>query len=548
MESPLRSALWRRAPPPVRQRIVAAKSSRGWRAFLNLADCVRVDTRSLAVFRVVVALLILADLLLRSRNFSFYYTDDGVVPQSLAMVHAGENAFSVYYWTSDPTLIAALFVVQALFAIQLLVGYKTRIAMAVSFLLVVSLDHHNPLVLSYADTLFRLLLFWAIFLPLGERWSIDALHRDRAPRWTFVGAASALALAQMVTMYAQNGYHKYNDDSELWQSGGATPKIFGLDEMTFLLGDYFRHIPTMLEYGGLTWYYMLIASPLLILLWGRPRMLLTFMFVGGHASFALTVRIGAFAYVAIAGLILFLQPQFWRDAATLVRAANLQDHVETAGNGVERVGRRIASVLPSVVFDSSRQQLARAIGYKAAIVIVAGSMVLLTLSAGVQFAGVADDSVGPTDEIQEYQDRFGVEQPEWSIFAPTPRTTDRYYVFPARTADGEMYDVFNDRELTYDRPYDELQKQHDAYRERFYMNSIRRAGDDGAAPEYLVEHICETWADERGVELTQVNVYEVIERIDRDSIDDPDERERHYFLRSMHGCDGHEPEDFAPPD
>ena len=147
-----------------------------------LARCVRIDSRTLAVFRVFVGVLIVADLLLRSRNFSFFYTEDGVVPRSLAMDVTPDYAFSVYYLTTSSTLIAALFVLQGLIALQLIVGYKTRVATVLSFLFVVSLDHHNPFVLSYADTLFRLLLFWAIFLPLGERWSIDAAHRTRAPR------------------------------------------------------------------------------------------------------------------------------------------------------------------------------------------------------------------------------------------------------------------------------------------------------------------------------------------------------------------------------
>lgn len=131
--------------------------------------CVTIDPSSLAAFRAAAALLILADVALRSRNFHFYYTDDGVVPEALARAYVGEGAVSVFFLTSDPGVIAELFALHALFAVLLLVGYKTRLATASSFLFVISLDHHNPLVLSYADTLFRMLLFWALFLPLGER-------------------------------------------------------------------------------------------------------------------------------------------------------------------------------------------------------------------------------------------------------------------------------------------------------------------------------------------------------------------------------------------
>ena len=194
---------------------------------------IRIDTRSLAVFRIACGLLVIADVLLRSRNFTFFYTESGVVPQSVAMALSAENAFSVYHVTTDPTLIAALFVVTALVALQLVVGYRTWLVTVLTFLLVVSLDHHNPLVLSYADVLFRLLLFWAIFLPLGERWSIDALRTDSSPRTGVASIASGAILAQIVYMYVANGYHK--TESALWTGGEATPLIMGLDNTTFLL-------------------------------------------------------------------------------------------------------------------------------------------------------------------------------------------------------------------------------------------------------------------------------------------------------------------------
>ena len=514
------------------------------------AASVEIDARSLAVFRVVVGVLILADLLSRARNFSLMYTDDGLVPQELATEMTADNAFSVFYFTSDPTLIAALFVLHALFAVQLIVGYKTRLAIVVSFLFVVSLDHQNPLVLSYADVLFRLLLFWAIFLPLGERWSVDALHRRRPARAGIASVASALILSQMVYMYARNGYNKYHDDSGLWQSGEATPKIMGLDEMTFLLGDFVREVPVvLLQLGGLTWYYILILSPLLLVLRGRPRMLFAAMFMGGHATFALTVRIGAFAYVALAGLVLFLQAPFWRDASTVLSVLGLDGAIERLRNRVERAGLILASALPALRFDSERQLRARQYVYSAAIGVLVVCVVLSTGLGALSGAGVFDERSATEQHIDDTAAMVGVDQPDWSVFAPTPRTTDRYYVFPAQTADGDTYDVYNERELTYDRPYDELQRQHSAYRERFYMNSVRRAdGEDGDAAAILADHLCTTWPEERGVELTHINMYVVTENVTMETIDAPDERERNAYLMHRHTCGDDEPTYIDIPD
>lgn len=517
------------------------------RVWANARDCVRIDTRSLAVFRVLFGLLLLADVLLRSRNFSFYYTDDGVMPQSLAMEMTPDNAFSVFFFTSDPTLIAGLFVLQALVAIPLILGYKTRLVTITAFLFVISTDYHNPTVTSYADVLYRLLLFWAIFLPLGERWSIDAVHRDRAPRPSVSSVASLLILGQMVYMYFLNGYHKTQE--ELWHTGEAAPKVLGLDDMTFLLGEYVREFPMMLQLGGLAWFYMLLLSPLLILLVGRSRMVLVGMFLIGHFSFAITVRIGAFAFVAMAALVLFLQAQFWDDGTRVLEWLGLDHHRVRL---LERLSRleRVATAVPRLGIDDERYRAAKSGVYTVGLALVVVAMILVVL---VTHTPVGDFGPAATaaDEADETMAMVNVDQPPWTVFAPTPRTTDRYYVFPAETAEGDRIDVYNERPLTYDRPGQELQLQYDTYRERFYMNSVRRSASDdrenGPHVE-LAEYYCTTWAEEHDVELERVNMYMVSEDVTMETITSPEDREtwtRHLY---NHGCGDTEPGEIQPPE
>ena len=504
---------------------------------------VRIDTRSLAVFRIVAGALIVADILLRSRNFAFFYTEDGVVPQSLATELTADNAFSVYYLTTDSTIIAALFVVQILIALQLIVGYKTTLATVLSFLLVISLDHHNPLVLSYADVLFRLLLFWAIFLPLGERWSVDALHAESEPRAGVTGFASAAILAQIVYMYFHNGYHK--TESELWTGGEATPLIMGLDNTTFLLGEFTRNVPTLLQYGGLTWYYMLLFSWLLLLLRGRARTLLVAMFIGGHASFAVTVRIGAFPYVSMMGLVLFLQASFWGDLHAVRRSVPVDgSRFASPRAELERLGSRF----PQVEFDSETRRRITSGLSTLVLALAIVSVLVIPAVANLPIAGFVDDEGGPKERVDDTAAIIGVDQPEWSVFAPHPRTSDRYYVFPAATADGDSIDVYNDRAVTYERPYDELQQQFGTYRERFYMNSVRSGGPDDIVSATLAEHLCTTWEDDHGEELTHVNMYYVVEDVTLETIDEPADRDREIYPIYAHGCGDNEPREIAPPE
>ncbi|MFB6211314.1 MAG: hypothetical protein ABEI76_07240 [Halobacteriales archaeon] len=106
------------------------------------------------------------------------------MPVELAITEALQGAFSLYYFSGEPACTGLLFVTQIVVGLCLLIGWRTRVMIVLSFFLAVSLDYRNVLVTSYADTLFRHLLFFGMFLPLGERWSIDARQRERPPRRT----------------------------------------------------------------------------------------------------------------------------------------------------------------------------------------------------------------------------------------------------------------------------------------------------------------------------------------------------------------------------
>lgn len=183
----------------------------------------------------------------------------------------------------------------------------------------------------------------------------------------------------------------------------------------------------------------------------------------------------------------------------------------------------------------------------AATVVALGAVVALVsvLSAG----GLVSDEVDPATEIERGATGFIDHQTEWSIFAPEPRTTDRYYVFPAETASGERFDVYNDRALSFDRPYDNLQHQYETYRERFYMNSVGSA-DPPETTALLAEHICTEWneAHDGGDELTHLTMYQVQEEVTRETIGTPDERDRSAVLLYKHGCDDNEPIEIVDPE
>src|SRR3712207_3360366 len=132
------------------------------------------DLRSLAVFRIVLALLVLADLANRATDLRQHYTDAGVLPRT-ALVQEGLTpwAFSLNLMNGRLFFQVLLLVAAALAALGLLIGYRTRLCTIVLWVLLLSIQWRNPLVGGSDGPLLRLLLFWGMFLPLGAYWSVD---------------------------------------------------------------------------------------------------------------------------------------------------------------------------------------------------------------------------------------------------------------------------------------------------------------------------------------------------------------------------------------
>ena len=140
-----------------------------------------IDLRSLAAFRIGIGALLLTDLGMRATDLTAHYTDDGIVPRSLLDDRLRDSwRWSWHMLNGSAAFQSALFLVAAFAAAALMVGFRTRFATVVSWLLLVSLHARNPFIVNAGDVLLRVVLFWSIFLPLGAVWSIDHRYRPQA--------------------------------------------------------------------------------------------------------------------------------------------------------------------------------------------------------------------------------------------------------------------------------------------------------------------------------------------------------------------------------
>jgi hypothetical protein len=154
----------------------------GRRVRAKIVEIFGADLRSLAVFRIVLALLVLTDLAIRATDLYQHYTDAGVLPRTVLVEEVlSPWVFSLNLMNGGAYFQALLFSVAALAALGMLVGYRTRLMIFVVWVLLLAIHLRNPLVNNSSSLLLRMLLFWGMLLPLGAYWSVDRA-RSALPR------------------------------------------------------------------------------------------------------------------------------------------------------------------------------------------------------------------------------------------------------------------------------------------------------------------------------------------------------------------------------
>ena len=303
--------------PPTRSSSIeapAAPNALASRIGATIATVFGIDLRTLALYRVCLALIILMDLVARARDLTAHYSDAGVLPRAALLGDIGQWAPSLHLISGSPRVQALLFVVSGIVALALLVGYRTRAATIVSWLLLLSLQARNPALMQGGDLLLSLLLFWGIFLPLDARFSVDAaLNEDagEAPN-AFFSVATAALLVQAMYVYTFGALLK---TSPAWiPDGTAVYYALHLDYLATPIGIWFGQFAPVLQvltYG--IWSLELVA-PLVMF---SPiahfplRMIGIALLLTLHVGFLLCLYLGLFPFCSITSILAFTPGRVW---------------------------------------------------------------------------------------------------------------------------------------------------------------------------------------------------------------------------------------------
>lgn len=433
-----------------------------------------VDPRALTAFRMALGLCLVVDDVTRLTSVTAFYADSGALPRSvLQQLYPSVAPYSLLTVSGTVWVQFGLFTVMVLAGVALLLGYRVRLAAALSLVVLISVHIRNPFVLNAGDTLFRRLLFWSLLLPLGR--SASFWSGERSDVTPVATAATAGALLQVVAVYGTNALVKLRGDQ--WLRGTAVRYVFELDHITVGLGDALGAWPLVLRLLNWVWLAMLVGSPLLILLTGRRRTVLTFGFIGAHLCMAATLRLGVFPLVCISGLLLFLPADVWdvveRSVPVTVRSIRLR-----------RPRRSVTSALPAV----------RAVASGVAVLAVTALLIVNAVAVGF-----VDAPAGTPARIKDRS---------WDMFAPAPGAQTWWYVAPATLESGTQIDALTDGPVDSTRPADAASRFPGMRWKKFLGDARHRP----RLRRSLATYLCTRWNRTHDDEMERVTLAFMTER------------------------------------
>jgi len=477
------------------------------------------DLRSLALFRLALGYMLLYDLGSRALDLRAHYTDVGILTRERLVGGWGQKLFySLHTFGGDTVSQTALFSVAAVFAAMFFVGYRTRLAAFLSWVLVCSLQGRNYIVLQGGDDMLRVMLFWAMFTPLGARFSVDAVLADRLwakqrlahapdapvlsrrlPRRVLSLATTVLVL-QLLTVYFVSAALK---TGPTWHQDGSAIHL-ALHHHAFVtrIGRLVAQLPVQIL-QGMTWqvWWLECLGPLLFFVpWGTFwwRTVQAALFISFHFGLFLTMELGHFPWVAMGCWLVVLPSWFWdRPLLLLTQKIDIRSRL-----------REWATWFQALVIKNERW-LGEPLRLPRVGASLLGSALLLVLAS---YAGYGS-AYAMQHRGQVNGERF---EPllmlrlhaNWGMFAPNPPNTSGWLVSVAKQRNGNEIDVWNDGQaVTFEEP--ELPNTtYKRERWRKFGDNIL-SGGHAAIRSYFLRWLCLDWNEDHpgGETIQDITLY-----------------------------------------
>ena len=227
-----------------------------------------IDIRALAFFRMFIATILLFDFSRLCSYSTYFFSDQGVLPRADALKLMAPGMWSINLLNGSSTFQLALFIIGIFFSVLLLFGCRTKLSLFIVFIIHLSVNSRNMLIIQGGDTLLNCLMFWSLWLPLNHSYSIDSalskgiLNKEYTNTNLIFSVATVAILLQAAYVWFISGLIKL--PGFYWHSGEAITRILRAEWISSPLGTYLRNFPSI--WKSLTFYvlYLEVIGPILL--------------------------------------------------------------------------------------------------------------------------------------------------------------------------------------------------------------------------------------------------------------------------------------------
>ena len=403
------------------------------------------------MFRVLFGAVLLSDLARRWAELGLWYANSGLLPNhTLLWRPPTSTMFSLFFTLSSVREAELGFVLCAVVYVMFMLGYRMRWVQALTLLARVSLNSRLAVLENGGDMVMDLLCLLTLPLPLGARFSLDALAATpesparvddtrAAPEAPEPSRAPVVSVAVLALLLQFSAIYLFNASSKsgaAWRDGSAVYYALHQDKLVTWVGVWMREHLSMSAVRALTWStlatewcgFALIITPLFA---RQARLLAVCVMPFLHLGFALGLNLGGFSPAMISFYPLLLTAEHWQGLS-------------------HRFGPRLRPMAAALAHRVRPWLRSRALPKSASIIprwLGEGAVLLILLAIASE---ALNDNAAVPQALRFPEPRWAkaiIEYPRilqgWRMFASEPSRVDSMVYVDATTSAGNHVDPYN---------------------------------------------------------------------------------------------------------
>ncbi len=378
--------------------------------------------------RIGIGLILLLDLCIRSLSIKAFFTDEGVLPISILKQYNWSAAyFSFHTISGELWWQIILFIINAICIVALMIGYRTRLFTFICWVFLTSLQNRNPFIVQGGDDLLRILLFWAIFLPWGERYSVQKKSNYSTSYFSIAN------VGYMILPCSIFFFSALLKTSPEWRTEGtAIYYALSLDQIRLPIGTFIYQFPNLLTILTFIVFYIELLAPVFIILpfvSNKIRIFGIICYIALFIGIASTLYVGLFYIIGIVSLI-GMFPSSWMDwFETKLYKDNTTVELAELENTTTSVFYKASLVIKNY--------------FIAAVILFC---LMMNLGSVREFPYALDS------KVVEYGKVLRLEQ-NWGMFSPYILKDDGWFVYSGFNQKHQYIDIkHNKSSVSFDKP------------------------------------------------------------------------------------------------